>query len=141
MFLWFQGVICCRIKAQEIFLFSFPGRVPVIFHWISEGLWNSSFIEGIFKIKNWKNCCIWVFLQFYEAPDLGKNIFTAWNVLKSEVYLTCINFWKFHNLKRCLDVNRLPSWPEKVKVSVKMKFFMVLTPWKLSLWINGKLKI
>ena len=36
-------------KAQEIFLFSFPGRVPVIFHWISEGLCNSSFIEEIFK--------------------------------------------------------------------------------------------
>ena len=34
-------------KAQEIFLFSFPGRVLVIFHWISEGLCNSSFIEGI----------------------------------------------------------------------------------------------
>ena len=39
-------------KAQEIFLFSFPGRVPVIFHWISEGLCNSSFIEEIFNIKN-----------------------------------------------------------------------------------------
>ena len=26
---------------------SFPGRVLVIFHWISEGLCNSSFIEGI----------------------------------------------------------------------------------------------
>ena len=24
-------------KALEIFVFCFPGRVPVIFHWISEG--------------------------------------------------------------------------------------------------------
>ena len=39
-------------KAQEIFLFSFPGRVPVIFHWISEGLCNSSFIEENLTIKN-----------------------------------------------------------------------------------------
>ena len=135
MFLWFQGVICCRIKAQEIFLFSFPGRVPVIFHWISEGLCNSSFIEEIFNIKNWKNIqhvfCFF-FLQFYEPPDCRKKIFTTWNVLKSEVYLTCINFWKFHDdLKACLEVIRLPSWPENVKFSVKMQYF----------WINGKFEI
>ena len=41
-----------RDKAQELFLFSFLGRVPVIFHWISEGLCNSSFIEEIFNFKN-----------------------------------------------------------------------------------------
>ena len=39
-------------KAQEMFLFSFPGRAPVIFHWISEGLYNSSFTEEIFNFKN-----------------------------------------------------------------------------------------
>ena len=43
-----------RDKAQELFLFSFLGRVPVIFHWISEGLCNSSFIEKIFNIKKLK---------------------------------------------------------------------------------------
>ena len=41
-----------RDKAQELFLFSFLGRVPVILHWISEGLCNSSFIEEIFNFKN-----------------------------------------------------------------------------------------
>ena len=47
------------------------------------------------------------------TPDLGKKIFTTWNVLKSKVYLTWINFWKFHDhLKACLVVI---SWPENVK--------------------------
>ena len=65
------------------------------------------------------------FLQFYEAPDLGKKIFTTWNVLKSEVYMTCINFWKIHDdLKVCLEVIRLPSWPESVKFIVKLQFFV-----------------
>ena len=69
-------------------------------------------------------------------------IFTTWNVLKSEVYLTCINFWKFHdNLKACLEVIRLWSWPESVKFSVKMQFFMFLPPWKICFWINGKFEI
>ena len=45
------------------------------------------------------------FLQFYEPPDLGKKFFTTWNALKSEVYLTCINFWKIHDLKACLEVD------------------------------------
>ena len=50
------------------------------------------------------------FLQFYEPADLGKKVFTTGNVLNSEVYLTCINFWKFHDhLKACLEVIRLPS--------------------------------
>ena len=51
------------------------------------------------------------FLQFYEPPDLGKKIFTTWNALKSEIYLTCINFWKFHNnLKAYFEVIRSQSW-------------------------------
>ena len=71
------------------------------------------------------------FLKFYEPPDDWKNIFTTWNVHKSEVYLACINFWKFHgHLKACLEVIRLPSWPENVKFSVKLQFFMFLTSWK-----------
>ena len=82
MLWWFQGVISCRIKLKKNFLFSFLGRVPVIFYWISEALCNSSFIEEIFNFNNWKKCSTWVFLQFYEPPDLGKKIFTTWNVLK-----------------------------------------------------------
>ena len=83
------------------------------------------------------------FLQFNEPPDLGKKeIFTNWNALKSGVYLTCINFWKFHdNLKACLEVIRLPSWPEIVKFSVKMQFFTFLTPWKICFRINDKFEI
>ena len=89
-----------------------------------------------------KNAPHGFFLQFYEPPDLGKKIFTTWNVLKSEVYLTCINFWKFHDdLKACLEVIRLPSWLENVKFSVKMQFFMFLTPWKIRFWINDKFEI
>ena len=63
------------------------------------------------------------FWWIYEPPDLGNKILTTWNVLKSGVYLTCINFWKFHDdLKACLDVIKLLSWhwQENVKFSVKM---------------------
>ena len=62
-------------KAQEIFLFSFPGRVPVIFHWISEGLCNSSFIEEIFNIKNWKKRSTWVFFTILWTPWSWKENF------------------------------------------------------------------
>ena len=82
------------------------------------------------------------FLQFYEPFDIGKKIFATWNVLKSEVYLTCINFWKFHDdLKACLEVIRLPNLPENVKFSVKMQFFLFLTPWKICSWINNNFEI
>ena len=98
----------------------------------------------VYNIKNWKKHSTWVlfFSQFYEPLDLGKKISTTWNVLKWEVYLTCINFWKFHdNLKPCVEVIRLPSWPKKVKFSVKMQFFMFLTSWKICFWINDKFEI
>ena len=82
------------------------------------------------------------FFKFHEPPDLGKKIFTTWNVLKSKVYLTCINFWKFHDdLKACLKVIWLTSWPKNVKFSVKMQFFTFLTPWKSCFWINDKYEI
>ena len=65
--------------------------------------------------------------------SLGKKTFTTWNVLTSEVYLTCVNFWILHDhLKPCLEVIRLPSWPKILKFSVKMPFFAFLTPWKIS---------
>ena len=58
------------------------------------------------------------FLQFYEPSTLGKFFATS-NVLKSEVYLTCINFWKFYDhLKACLEVTRLPSRHPKMQNSV-----------------------
>ena len=42
-----------------------------------------------------------------------------------------INFWKLHDHpKASLEVIRLPSWPKIVKFSVKMRFFMFLTPEK-----------
>ena len=68
------------------------------------------------------------FFSIYEPPDLGKNIFTTWNLLQSEIYITCIDFWKFHDdLKAYLEVIRLPSWSENVKFSVKVQFVMFLT--------------
>ena len=82
------------------------------------------------------------FLQFYEPVDLGKKISATWNALKSEVYLTCINFWKFHDdLNACLEVIRLPGWPKNVKFSVKMHFFTFLTPWRICFWINEEFEI
>ena len=123
-------------KAQEIFLFSFRGRVSVLFHWIFDGL-TVLLLKKYLMWKIEKKYSTWLFLQFYKPPDLGKKISTIWNVVKSEVYLTCINFWKFHdNLKTCLEVIRLRSWPENVKFSVKMQFFMFLTPWKICFWIH-----
>ena len=55
-------------KAQKIVLFSFPGTVPVIFHWISEGLCNSSFIEEIFNINIEKKRSTWVFFAILWIP-------------------------------------------------------------------------
>ena len=71
------------------------------------------------------------FLRFYEPPDLGNKISTTWNVVKSEVYLTCINL-KFHDdLKACLEVIRLEvSGLENVKFSVKMQFLRFWPPEK-----------
>ena len=60
---------------------------------------------------------------------------------KSEVYLTCIDFWKFHeDLKARLEVIRLSSWPEKVKFSVKIHFFTFLTTWKICFGIYSNSK-
>ena len=80
-----------------------------------------------------KKCSKWVFFfwQIYELPDLGKKTFTTWNVLMSELYLTCINFWISNDhLKRCLEVIRLPSWPKIVKIGVKMHFLRFWPPEK-----------
>ena len=110
-----------------------------MFHWISKGLCNSSLIEEIFNIKNWKKTCSTsVFFAIVWTPDLGKKNFTTWIGLKSEVYLTYINFWKFHDdLKACLETFRLLSSPENVKFSVKMHFLRFWTSEKsVFKWIN-----
>ena len=62
-------------KAQESFLFSFRGRIPVIFHWSSEGLCNSSFIEEIFKSKIEKNVPHGSFFLILQMPSSGKENF------------------------------------------------------------------
>ena len=89
-------------------------------------------LSRIYLILNNEEKVPYVFsLQFYEPPDSEKKTFTTWNVLKSEVYLTCINFWKFHDdLKACLEVIRLTLWPENVKFSAEIQFFTFLTPLK-----------
>ena len=82
------------------------------------------------------------FLQFYERPGLGNKLFTTWNVLNWEVYLNCINFWKFDDyLKACLELIRVWSWPKNEKFRVKMQLFTLLTPWKICFWINDKFEI
>ena len=99
-------------------------------------------LKKYLTLKIEKNVPHEFFLQFYEPFDIGKKIFTTWNVLKSEVYLTCINFWKFHDdLKACLEVIRLPNLPENMKYSVKIQFFLFLTPWKICSWINDNFEI
>ena len=71
------------------------------------------------------------FLQFYEPPDLGKKIFTTWNVFKSEVYLTCTNFWKLHDdLKACLEVIRLPIDQKMWNLTSKFNFLHFCHPEK-----------
>ena len=82
------------------------------------------------------------FFAIVWTSDLGKKNFTTWIGLKSEVYLTYINFWKFHDdLKISLEIIRLRSWPGNVKFSVTMQFFTFLTPWKICFRINDKFKI
>ena len=129
-------------KAQQIFLFSFPGRVPVIFHWISEGFCNSSFIEEIFNIKNWKKCSHGFFLQFNEPPILEIK-FSESEMLFSLKYiwlaLISENFMMIE--KHVLKLLDSQSWPANVKFSIKMQFFMFLTPWKICFRINDKFEI
>ena len=125
IFVFSRGNIS-KDKAQQIFLLSFPGRVSVIFHWISAGLCNSSFIEELLNIKNKKWNIVLFFFFKVSWTNLGKKFFTAWNVPNSEVYMTCFDFWKFHDdLKACLEVIRLPGWSAYAKFSVKMQIFYI----------------
>ena len=125
-FLWFQGVISCRIKPPKksflVFLVEFQvyftGFLKVYVIVLLLRKYLTSKIEKTFHMGFFAN--LW-------TPDLGKKIFTTWNVLKSKVYLTWINFWKFHDhLKACLVVI---SWPENVKF-ITVSFFYVFDPLK-----------
>ena len=49
-------------KAQDIFLFSFPGRVPVILHWVSEGFYVPVLLlKKYLASKIEKKCSTWFF--------------------------------------------------------------------------------
>ena len=140
--MWFQGVISYRVNPPKKFFLVFLVEFQLYFTGFLKVYVTVLLLKKYLTSKIEKNVPHGSFLQFYEPPDLGKKIFTTWNVLKSEVYLTCINFWKFHDdLKACLEVIRLPSWPENVKFIVKMHFFTFLTPWKICFWINDKFEI
>ena len=73
-------------KAKEIFLFSFPGRVPVIFHWISKGFVTVLLLKKYLASKIEKKRSTSVFLRFYEPADLG-NKFPQPEMLLSQKYI------------------------------------------------------
>ena len=124
MFSWFQGVISCTIKPKKFFLLVFLVEFQLYFTGFFKVYVTVLLLKKYLTSTIEKNIWHGSFFQFYEPPDLGKKIFTTLNVLKSQVCLTCINFWKFHDdLKACLEVIKLSSWPENVKISVKMQFF------------------
>ena len=135
MFLWFQGVRSCGLKPKKFFFLVFL----VEFQFYFTGFLNVYVTVLLLKkylTSEIENIPHGFFLQFYEPRDLGKKIFTTKNVLTPEVYLSCIDFWKFHDdLKTCLELIRLPSWLKNVKVNVKMQFFIFLTPLK-NLFLN-----
>ena len=121
--MWFQGVISCTIKPKKFFFLVFLVEFQLYFTGFLKVYVTVLLLKKYLTSKIEKNVPHGSFLQFYKPPDLGKKIFTTWNVLKSEVYLTCINFWKFNDdLKACL--------PENVKFSVKIQFFSFWPPEK-----------
>ena len=91
MFLWFQGVISCRIK---LFLVEFQlyftrclkvyVSVVLLKKYLTSNI-EKNFLHSLFAI-------LW-------TPWLWKENFLH----NSEVYLTCINFWKFHDDLKLLD--------------------------------------
>ena len=140
MFLQFQGAISCRIKPPKIFFLVFLVEFLLYFTGFLKVYATVLLLKKYQNLK--KNVPHGFFDNFMNPLILERTLFTTWNGLKSELYLTCINFWKFHDhLKTCLKVIRLPSWTENVKFSVEMQFFMFLTPWKTCFWINDKFEI
>ena len=98
-------------KAQEIFPFSFPGRVLVISHWISEGLCNSSVIEEIFNIKDWRKCSPWFFFFFcnFMNPPILERKFSQPEMPLSLKY---IFLFKFSNFSGCLKMLQITFCPQ-----------------------------
>ena len=94
-FLWFQGVISCRVKPKKFFFLVFLVEFQLYFTGFLKFYIIVLLLKTSLTSKTEKTfhmvCFFFFFLQFYEPPDLGKKIFRIWNVLKSEVYLTCIN--------------------------------------------------
>ena len=136
MLLWVRGVISCRKKPNKFFSFVFPVEFQLYFTgFLKVYICNSSFIDELFNIKNWKSSFFYNFMnplileRKFSQPEMALSV-------------TCINFWKFHDdLKACLEVIRLPSWLENVKFSVENQIFTFLTPWKICFWINDKFEM
>ena len=96
----------CRIKPKKFLLLVFVVEFQFYFTGLLKVYVTVFLLKKYLTSKIEKSVPhVFFFLQFYELPDLGKKMFTTWNVLKSEVYLTRINFWKFHDdLTACLEV-------------------------------------
>ena len=140
--MWFQGVISYRVNPPKKFFLVFLVEFQLYFTGFLKVYVTVLLLKKYLTSKIEKNVPHGSFLQFYEPPDLGKKIFTTWNVLKSEVYLTCINFWKIHDeLKTCLEVFRLQVDSKMWNLVSKWNFFMFLTPWKICFWVNDKFEI
>ena len=130
--MWFQGVISRRINPNKFFFFSFLCKLQLYFFWSLQVYVRVLLLEKYLTWKYEKMLNMVFLLQFYELPYLRKNIFTDWNAHNSEVYLICINFWKFHDdLKVCLGVIWLLSWPENVKFVTWKSVFELMTNLKL----------
>ena len=138
-------MISCRIRPKKFFLVVFLVEFQLYFTGFLKVYVTLLLLKTYLTSKIEKNIqhvfFLFFFLQFYELPDCRKKIFTTWNVLKSEVYLTCINLLKLHdNLKVCLQVIRLLTWTKNVKFSVKMQFLHIWPPEKSVFELMTKLK-
>ena len=81
------------------------------------------------------------FYVIYKPPDLGKKIFRTWNVLKSEVSLTCINFLTFYDdLKTVLKLLDSEVDPKMWKLVSKCNFLRFWHPEKFVFELMAKLK-
>ena len=133
MFLWFQGIISCRRKPNKFFFLVFPAEFQLCFTGFLKVYVTVLLLRKYLTSKVEKNVSDGFFYNFMNSLILERK-FSQPEMLLSQkyIYLTCINFSKFHDdLKACLEVIRLPSWPENVKFSVKMQFFKFLTPSKI----------
>ena len=121
--MWFQGVISCRIKPNKFFFLVFLVELQLYFTGFLKVYITVLLLKKYLTSKIAKNIPHGFFCNFMN-PLILERKFSQPEMSLSQVYLTCINFWKFHDdLKACLEVIRLPSWPENKKFSVKIAFF------------------